>query len=115
MLDEDTVEIIKRKDQNKGIMYKMGFDQEQVFERVIINRKEQSVAIDRMDMNWLNNEAFIGLRDMFTPSRRHDNAVDFVRYHFWIITLTKFFRQLWTHAPAWRYRYVLRKEETALD
>ena len=40
MIDADTVEIIKRKDQNRGFFYNMGFDQEGIYERVIINRKE---------------------------------------------------------------------------
>ena len=53
MVDADTVEIVKRRDVNKNIIYKMGFDQRGIYERVIINRKEQSVAIDRLDANWL--------------------------------------------------------------
>ena len=52
MIDADTVEIIKRKDQNRGFFYNMGYDQEGIYERVIINRKENTVAVDRMDANW---------------------------------------------------------------
>ena len=39
-IDEDTIEIIKRRDFNKSMLFKWGFDQRGVFERVIINRKD---------------------------------------------------------------------------
>ena len=51
MIDEDTVEIVKRKSQNKSMLFKMGFDQLGLYERVIINRKDASVAVDCMDTN----------------------------------------------------------------
>ena len=52
-LDADTVEIVKRRDQNLGFRYKyFGIDQKGLFERVTINRKEQTTAVDRMDANW---------------------------------------------------------------
>ena len=114
MIDEDTLEIIKRKDQNKGIIYKLGFDQRGIFERVMINRKEHSVAIDRLDMNWLVDEPILGRRDMFTPSRRHENALDFVRYHFWLHKLLKFEVQVWSHYAACSYRYLLRSTQSDL-
>ena len=59
-IDADTVEIIKRHDQNKSICYKMGWDQKGWYERVTINRKDHTVSIDRMDINWLNDEPFLG-------------------------------------------------------
>tara|TARA_B110001450_G_C17268282_1_gene338414 strand:- start:163 stop:519 length:357 start_codon:yes stop_codon:yes gene_type:complete len=64
-LDNDNVEIIKRFDQNRGYLYNMGFDQYGLYERVIINRKDFSVAVDRMDANWWIAEPFLGQRDLF--------------------------------------------------
>ena len=60
MLDENTVEIIKRKDMNRSFGYNLGFDQKGLYERVIINRKDSSVAVDRMDANWWIPEPFLG-------------------------------------------------------
>jgi hypothetical protein len=62
-LDADTVEIIKRKDVNKSICYKFGWEQMGVYQRVIINRKEQSVSVDRFDMHWLEDAPYLGKRD----------------------------------------------------
>ena len=65
-IDADTVEIIKRRDQNLGFAYKyLSMDQKGVYERVTINRKERTTAIDRMDASWWQSEAFIGRRDLF--------------------------------------------------
>ena len=65
MIDDNTVEIIKRKDQNKGFFFRLGFDQTGLYERVIINRAEPSVSVDRMDVNWWLPEPFLGQRDLF--------------------------------------------------
>ncbi len=78
-VDADTVEIIKRHDVNKSLCYKLGSDQQDVYERVIVNRKDQSVAIDRLDINWLNDGPFLGRRDLFYPSARGgENSIDYV-------------------------------------
>ena len=52
-LDGDTIEIVKRKDMNLGMFYRyFGSTQKGLYERVTINRKDKSTAIDRMDGNW---------------------------------------------------------------
>ena len=52
-LDADTIEIVKRKDMNLGMFYRyFGSTQKGLYERVTINRKDKSTAIDRMDGNW---------------------------------------------------------------
>ena len=52
-IDADTVEIIKRRDQKMGFAFNyLNFDQKGVYERVTVNRKERTTAIDRMDANW---------------------------------------------------------------
>ena len=68
-LDENRIEIVKRRDFNKSICYKMGWDQQNVFERVIIDRSDKSVAVDRLDINWLRDEPFLAKRDLFFPSK----------------------------------------------
>jgi hypothetical protein len=65
-------------------MYFMGFDQRNMYERVIVNRKEKTTCIDRIDMNWLYDQPFVGRRDEFTPAIRHENGLDFYRYHYWL-------------------------------
>ena len=52
-INADTVEIIKRRDVNFGIGFnKFNQDQQGVYERVIIDRKNRTTAVDRMDANW---------------------------------------------------------------
>ena len=111
MIDEDTIEIIKRRDQNKSICYKMGYDQKGWYERVIINRKDQTVAIDRLDVNWLNDEPFLGQRDLFMPSKRAHGSIDFVRHLFWIHKATKMCEIMGSHWSAWSYRRAFRNNE----
>ena len=88
--DGNTVEIIKRRDVNKSIFYKLGMDQKGVYERVVINRGDKTVAIDRMDMNWKDDAPFMGQRDHFMPSRKQEGGLDFIRHHFWLHKLLKF-------------------------
>ena len=98
MLDNDTVEIIKRKDQNKGFFFGWGWDQLGLYERVIINRKNCSVDIDRMDINWWISEPFLGQRDSFylEDSEKAEilagtkpSKMTFVRHNFWMFKLYK--------------------------
>ena len=65
------MEIVKRRDQNLGFGFRLfGLDQQGLYERVTINRKERTTAIDRMDANWWQPQAFIGRRDLFYPETR---------------------------------------------
>ena len=64
-IDDDTVEIVKRVDQNKTLLFKMGITQPGLYERVTVNRKNKTVAIDRIDVNWWAEEPFLGRRDLF--------------------------------------------------
>ena len=75
MVDNDTVEIIKRVDQNKSLMFKWGFDQLGLYERVIINRKENTVSVDRLDANWWIPQPFLGQRDHFYIEREDKSAM----------------------------------------
>ena len=112
-LDKDTVEIIKRRDVNKSLCYKLGFDQQGVYERVIVNRKDQSVAIDRMDINWLTDGPFLGMRDLFYPSTRGgEGASDFVRHHYWLHKLCKPCAQMGSHFSAWSFKRAFRSKDT---
>ena len=68
-------------------------DQFDVGERVIINRKEQSTCLDRMDRNWWHREEspFLGRRDLFYPDPKTEGKhLAFVRHDFWVHKLLKF-------------------------
>ena len=106
-LDADTVEIVKRKDQNLGMKYRyLGLDQQGLYERVTINRKDQSTAIDRMDGNWWVEQPFIGRRDLFYPEQRQGKApmLAFVRHDFWMHKLHKACSQMQSHWSAWTFK-----------
>ena len=109
--DPDTVEIIKRHDTNKNLCYKMGYDQKGWFERVTINRKDNTVAVDRLDINWLEDKPFIGRRELFMPSKRADGSLDFVRHSFWIHKLNKMSDIICSHWSSFYYRRQFRNQE----
>ena len=116
-IDEDTVEIIKRKDFNKNFLFKLGYDQRGIFERVIINRREKSTSIDRMDINWWFKEPFIGRRDLFYPDKKYDGKqLAFVRHHFWLHKFLKFEAQAISNYSLFSYKRAIKsqpKTETA--
>ena len=103
-LDADTVEIIKRKDVNKSICYKFGWEQMGVYQRVIINRKEQSVSVDRFDMHWLEDAPYLGKRDQFRTNTHKENTLDFYRHEFWLPIVFKFPSQALSNYSAWQYK-----------
>ena len=64
----------------------LGSDQRGLYERVIINRKEQTTAVDRIDANFWFDDPFLGRRDLFYNEQREgkDECVAFVRHDFWL-------------------------------
>ena len=114
MLDDNTVEIIKRKDQNKSFLFRMGFDQLGLYERVIINRKKCQVDVDRIDCNWWIPEPFLGQRDTFYVEESDKKAimegtakhyrVAFVRHNFWLSKLWKMNTVVWSNFSAMSYK-----------
>ena len=110
-LSDDTVEIVKRRDVNKSLLYKVGLDQAGVYERVVVNRADQTVAVDRLDINWLNDAPFVGRRDLFMPSRRSEGGVDFIRHNFWIFKLLKPCETMCSTFAAWSYRSSFKRKE----
>jgi len=102
-LNEDTVEIVKRFDKKLGFFYKyFGRDQKGMYERVTINRKEQTVANDRLDMNWWHEKPFISRRNTFYVENREGNnsqngSLAFVRHDFWLPAWNKPVYQLHTN------------------
>ena len=107
-IDADTVEIVKRRDQNLGMGFRwLGLDQKGVFERVTINRKERTTAIDRMDANWWESTAFIGRRDLFYPETRGEagpEQIAYVQHDFWLAKGKKFGVQLYSNFDAMGYK-----------
>ena len=84
-----------------------GIDQKGVYERVTVNRKERTTAIDRMDANWWQTGAFIGRRDLFYPETRGETGPEltaFVRHDFWLFKLKKFGAQAFSNWDAMSYK-----------
>ena len=52
-------------------MFKMGYDQKGLYERVIVNRKDKSTSIDRIDGNWWQEAPFMTRRDLFFPDQEN--------------------------------------------
>ena len=68
----------------------MGADQHGQYERVIINRKDHSTAIDRMDVSWWHEAPFLARRDLFYPDPKDEKKLALVRHNFWVFKGLKF-------------------------
>ena len=77
-----------------------------MYERVTINRKDRTTAIDRMDANWWVADPFIGRRDLFYMESREGGPeqVTFVRHDYWLHKFKKFGLQTWTSFAAMSYK-----------
>ncbi len=118
-VDADTVEILKRIDQNLGASYwYLGTTQKGLYERTTINRKTQAVSIDRLDGSWWHAEAFVGRRDTFYPEDREEGnskngQLAFVRHDFWVPFYSKFFARQFTFASAYSYKSGIKSASAA--
>ena len=77
-----------------------------LYERVTINRKNQTVEADRLDGNWWNESPFLGRRDLiYVENREDDNSkngqLTFVRHVFWLHTMCVMGAQLNSSYSAW--------------
>ena len=94
-------------------MYKWGHDQEGVYERVIVNRAENTVVIDRMDSNWWHDNIFLGQRDLFYVEDVDKEAIlegtakqsrlAFVRHNFWKHKFYAYNTDIRSHFSSWSY------------
>ena len=82
-----------------------------MYQRVIINRKEQSVAVDRLDINWLHDQPFLGRRDLFMTGKQDPNSLDFIRHSFWLFKLLKLQEVMCSNWSACYYRMQFRAKE----
>ena len=89
----------------------MGIDQRGWFERVTINRKDNTVAVDRLDIIWLEDKPFVARRELFMPSKRANGSLDFIRHSFWIHKACKFGVIVGSHWSAFMYRRSIRNQE----
>ena len=59
--------ILKRREKKEPWGFNLGCDYEDVFERVVINREDKTVAIETFNRNKWYKEPFVARRDFFTP------------------------------------------------
>ena len=121
MLSDDKVEIVKRHETSKPWFWTWGVDQEGVYERVIIDRAQLSVAVDRMDANYRIDEPFLGQRDFFYVENKDLEAARagktttartaFVRHNFWLHKLWVPYTKFASNFSAWSYSSAFKKQE----
>ena len=106
-ISPDEVMVLKRYDRKLGKAY-WWFNQDSTkqYERIIINRADKTVAIDRIDTQFWRPKPFLGRRDFFYLEKRENKPeqMTFVRHDFWRNSLEKFPIQLYSHLSAWSYR-----------
>ena len=123
MLDNDTVEIVKRNEYPKrSWLYTWGADNKNLYERVILNRSECSVAIDRLDSNYYveDSKPFLAQRDHFYIEK--DNMakiaagdvrfpeLSFIRYNFWLPKLSGPMTKFYSNFAAMSYKSAFNTE-----
>jgi len=86
-------------------LFRLGFDQTGLYERVIINRDEESVVVDRMDVNWWIKEPFLGQRDLFYNDENKGDKLAFVRHCFWYHKIYKYPTMLWSNLSSTSYKW----------
>ena len=92
----------------------MGLDQTDLYERVTIDRKANTVTVDRIDSNWWIKEPFLGQRDLFYIEKADKEAIlngtaknsrlAFVRHNFWLHKIFKTQTVLWSNFSAMSYK-----------
>mmetsp|Transcript_31166 Transcript_31166/g.47681 ORF Transcript_31166/g.47681 Transcript_31166/m.47681 type:complete len:109 (-) Transcript_31166:38-364(-) len=107
------------------MFFKFGFDQTGLYERVVINRKDKTVAVDRMDANWWIPEPFLGQRDLFYMDNKDREAyldgsdkkmrLSFVRHNFWYHKIYKIPVVMWSNISAWSYKNAFKSQTLDLD
>ena len=86
-----------------------------LYERVIINRKEGTTVVDRIDANWWIAEPFLGQRDLFYTETRENCApkTAFVRHNFWMWKPDAMLNQLTTHFTSLSYSSAFNRTKVA--
>ena len=79
-----------------------------------INRKEATVAVDRIDGNWWIAEPFLAQRDLFYVEKLDKEGIlsgnitkprlAFVRHNFWLHKVNKFNAVFWSNFSASSYK-----------
>ena len=88
-----------------------------------INRKENTVAIDRLDANWWIAEPFLGQRDLFYVDEADKQAVmnggqhrlTFVRHNFWLHKMFKFNKVFGSNFAARSYKSAFSRHQVWLS
>ena len=101
----DKVVILKRLNTKKNWLYRNGLAQKGWFERITIDRKEKSVAIDSFEQKWnIETGPYVWRRDLFFHRDDEPHRLLFVRHLFWVSQLKKFNEQFWLSFTAWRLK-----------
>ena len=93
--DGDEVVILKQIDTERGWCYDtFGSSKKGWYERVTINRKEQTVAIDEYERHWTAKDGpYVWKRDLFMQRSDDSDRLTFVRHYYWINQLARFYHQ----------------------
>ena len=102
----DVLIIIKQIETKRGWLYDtFGVPKKGWLEKVTIDRKEKSVAIDAYEQYWcIQSGPYVWKRDMFMVRDDEPGKMTFVRHYFWINQLSKLYAQSLFDLSSWRLR-----------
>ena len=103
--DGDTLTIIKRIDTTKNWLYMMGWPKKGFYERVIVNRKDQTVAIDSFEAYYfIESGPYMCTRDLFFHREDSPNKLFLVRHMYWINQFKRYYHMFWFGAKSWNLK-----------
>ena len=99
----DTVEVIRRRNFKIGFFDRMGLTSTQnVYQRVTIDRKERTTAVDHFNLNYFYKEPFVARRDLFLEQDEH--ALAYVRHDIWLFKLFKLQSRIGSSFQTWAFK-----------
>ena len=102
--------IIKRIDTKHSWFFKQGLPQKGFFERITVDQKDKSVAIDSFEHHWnVETGPYVWRRDLFMTRDDEPNKLIFVRHLLWVSQLKRMQAHLMSGFNTWRLKSKINK------
>ena len=107
--DQDKVVIIKRMNTTRSYLYNNGLAQKGWYERVTIDRKDNSVQIDSFEDHWtVKTGPYVWKSDKWFSRADEKNKITFIRHLHWVNQLTRMQEMFWLPYNSYRLKSKLK-------